>query len=396
MKDVLIVANFCDGPYENTNNRFNYIAELLSDESNIKVELITSDFCHRSKLRRKKVDTNQLKYKITMLHEPQYNKNVSLRRFYAHYIFSRNIKNYLNKRKKPDVIYCAVPSLDVAKVTVGYAKKNNIKIIIDIQDLWPEAFQMVFNVPIVSEFVFKPMYKQANYIYKSADSIVAVSDTYRKRALKVRGDKKSGDYIYLGTDLRKFGKFETVNKPNNEFWIIYIGTLGHSYSIDLIIDSLELLKEELNNIKFIVVGDGPLKSKFEYHAKIKGVNCKFIGRKSYEEMVGYLFASDLAVNPITKGAAGSIINKVGDYAAAGLAVISTQECEEYREIINNYKIGFNCDYSVDDISEKIKFLYLNEDVREEMGINNRKLAELKFDRNKTYKKIIDLILGEMI
>ena len=355
------------------------------------MELITSDFSHRSKLHRKKVDTNKLKYKITMLHEPQYNKNVSLRRFYAHYIFSRNMRDYLNKRKKPDVIYCAVPSLDVAKVTVGYAKKNNIKIIIDIQDLWPEAFQMVFNVPIVSELAFKPMYKQANYIYKNADSIVAVSDTYRKRALKVRGDKKSGDYIYLGTDLRKFDKLETVNKPNNEFWIIYIGTLGHSYSIDLIIDSLELLKEELNNIKFIVVGDGPLKSKFEDYAKIKGVNCKFVGRKSYEEMVGYLLASDIAVNPITKGAAQSIINKVGDYAAAGLAVISTQECEEYREIINNYNIGFNCDYSVDEISEKIKFLYLNENIRKEMGRNNRKLAELKFDRNKTYKSIIDII-----
>ncbi len=36
-----------------------------------------------------------------------------------------------------------MPSLDVAKVAAKYAKENNIRFIIDIQDLWPEAFRMV-------------------------------------------------------------------------------------------------------------------------------------------------------------------------------------------------------------------------------------------------------------
>ena len=39
---------------------------------------------------------------------------------------------------------------------------------------------------------------------------------------------------------------------------------------------------------------------------------------SYEDMVQTLVQCDIAVNPIIKGAAQSIINKVGDYAAAGL------------------------------------------------------------------------------
>lgn len=56
---------------------------------------------------------------------------------------------------------------------------------IDIQDIWPEAFKMVFNVPIISDLIFYPMKKMADYIYSRADSIVAVSDTYADRASTV-------------------------------------------------------------------------------------------------------------------------------------------------------------------------------------------------------------------
>ena len=42
-------------------------------------------------------------------------------------------------------------------------------------------------------------------------------------------------------------------------------------------------------------------------------------------MVGMLGVCDIAVNSISKGAAQSIINKHGDYAAAGLPVVNTQE-----------------------------------------------------------------------
>ena len=41
-KRILIVAHFCDCPPEDTNNRFNYIAERLAAKH--EVELITSSF----------------------------------------------------------------------------------------------------------------------------------------------------------------------------------------------------------------------------------------------------------------------------------------------------------------------------------------------------------------
>ena len=97
-------------------------------------------------------------------------------------------------------------------------------------------------------------------------------------------------------------------------------------------------------------------------------------------------------NPIKKGAAQSIINKVGDYAAAGLPVISTQECTEYKKIVEDYKIGYNVQNdSPEEIAEKILELYNNEELRKEYGKNNRYLAEEKFNRKTNYLKIKELI-----
>lgn len=401
LKDVLIVAHFTQVPGETGNGRFNYIAEKI-DKENANVEIITTNFSHRTKSHRNITNEQRssISYKLTMLYEPGYIKNVSLKRFYSHFIMGRNLKKYLKGRKRPDVIYCSVPSLDVAKVAAKYAEENNIRFIIDIQDLWPEAFKMVFNIPLISEILFYPMKKQANYIYETAHEIIAVSQTYVDRALKNNKKCKSGNSVYLGTDLNNFDNLAKCNKfmdkPKDEVWLVYIGTLGHSYDLISVIDALKIVKDKgINNIKFIVMGDGPLKSKFEGYAKEKGIYVEFTGRLGYGKMIGILTVCDIAVNPIKKGSAGSVINKVGDYAAAGLPVINTQECSEYQKLLIEYNAGFNCiNGNSQDISEKIFTLFFNSELRKYIGNNNRILAEEKFDRENTYFKIINLLSNE--
>ena len=261
MIDCIIVAHFCDGALEDSNNRFNYIANLLS-QNKINVELITSNYAHGNKKYRKPVNSdlvNTLKYKLTYINEPQYSKNVSLKRFYSHYIMGKNLKRYLNRRKPPDIIYCAVPSLDIAYTTMKYAKRNNIPFIIDVQDLWPEVFKMVINLPLISNLFFYPMKKKADLIYRNADKIVAVSQTYIDRALSTNGKCNNGLSIFLGTDLDLFDRLASeniVNKPKNEVRLVYIGTLGYSYDIRCVIDALAIIGGKgINNIKarFILV-----------------------------------------------------------------------------------------------------------------------------------------------
>jgi len=398
MIDCLIVAHFCDGALENSNNRFNYIANLLS-QNKINVELITSNYSHINKRYRSVTSSdsiNTLKYKLTYINEPQYSKNVSLKRFYSHYMMSKNLERHLNKRKTPDIIYCAVPSLDIAYTTMKYAKRNNIPFIVDVQDLWPEAFKMVVGLPVISNLLFYPMKKKADMIYRGADKVVAVSQTYVERVLNINSKCSNGLSVFLGTDLNSFDKYakkNIVNKPKNKIWLVYIGTLGHSYDIRCVIDALAIIGSKgINNIKFIVMGDGPLRNEFEGYSEQKNICVEFKGKLKYDEMVGLLASCDIAINTIAKGASGSIINKVGDYAAAGLPVLNTQECNEYRALVEDYQVGLNCNNGdANDLAKKLMILYNSDTMRKKMGKNNRRLAEEKFDRGTTYKNILSLI-----
>lgn len=393
-KKIIVISNFTKLPWENGNSRFPYIINLLNKEE-FNVELIASSFSHGEKQQRKDLSKNEKRdYKITIINEPGYKKNISLKRFYSHYTFAQNVKKYLETIEKPDIIYCAIPSLDVASVASKYANKNNIRFIIDIQDLWPEAFKMVFNIPVISDIIFYPMTKQANKIYSLADDIVAVSNTYADRAGIVNKKYKNKISVFLGTDLEYFDKCKKENESiynDDVVRVAYIGTLGHSYNIKCVIDALKKLKEKgIKNLLFVIMGNGPLKQEFERYARENEINCEFTGRLNYEEMVGKLASCDIAVNPITKGAAQSIINKVGDYAAAGLPVVSTQECIEYKKLVEDYAIGYNVEAG-EELADKIEILYKDKELRKRLGSNNRKLAEEKFDRKKAYLEIKNLL-----
>ena len=113
MKDILIISHFTQVPGEKGNSRFPYLANLLV-EKNYSVEIVTSSFSHRNKDQRivTNEQLNNLKYKLTLLYERGYKRNISISRFYSHNVFGDSLKRYLMKRKKPDLIYCAVPSLD--------------------------------------------------------------------------------------------------------------------------------------------------------------------------------------------------------------------------------------------------------------------------------------------
>lgn len=393
MKDILIVAHY-SGEFDMQDvNRFQHLARLLT-EKEYNVELVTSSFSHRSKTKREPILDSQVSFQATALYEPSYQKNVSLKRLVSHYVLGKNLNSYLEKRKKPDLIYIAVPSLDVAKTAIRYAKANNIKTVIDIQDIWPEAFQMIIKNKYLGQLLFNPIFKQANYIYKNADGIVAVSDTYKDMALAIQEKKAPGLTVFLGSDLKRFDRVSNhppiIEIPKDTINLAYVGTLGHSYDLTTVFEAMTLLKSRSPiEINFIVMGDGPLKQKFETYAKENNLSVTFTGRLPFDQMVATLTKCDIAINSISQGAAQSIINKHSDYASAGLPVLNTQENQEYRSLVEDYQVGFNCiNNDSQDFSEKLLLLIEDQSLREKFGRNHRLLAEQFFDREQTYGKIV--------
>lgn len=403
MIDVLLVTNYWHFAHEKASSRYGTLAKLVT-EAGMSLEVVTSSFRHATKAHR--TDSTGLTVRprsaetpctVSLIPEPGYRKNVSIGRLRSHRIFARNVIRYLEARETPDVIYCVVPSLDVAERVGSYARTNGIPLILDIQDLWPEAFRMSFNLPVISHLLFGPMRLQADRIYSYADQIVAVSETYVERAMRSNARCDTGLAVYLGVELAAFDLHATeapaIDKAHDAFWVGYAGALGHSYDLDTVIDALARLAHQgLPNLELIVMGDGPRRSEFEDRARRSGIAHTFTGNLPYPEMVRTLACCDVAVNPIVRNAAASIINKHADYFAAGKPVVSSQDSPEFRALLERSGAGFSCGAEdVSGVTDALYRLYESPALRTEMGAKSRALAVSRFDRAATYPELVEMI-----
>lgn len=390
---ILIIANFCRGQKGTLEDREVYLAELMTTQGH-DVTLITSDFSHLTKDHRTlESEPHSFKSQIVLCHEPGYIKHAGLKRLWSHRIWGKNVLKYVKSLgEKPDMIYCAIPSLTAPVMISKYCRKNFIKFVVDVQDLWPEATFMVLKNKLLRK-AGAVMSAYVNKAYSAADAIVGVSDTYVHRALSA--NKKNCKFltVYLGNDGEGFDVAQNNNLESrgvNEFRLCYIGTLSYSYDLKCVIDALAILNKP--EVKFIVCGDGPKRREFETYAAKKKVNCDFRGSLPYPKMVGVMCSCDAVVNCIVADAAQSITNKVGDYALSGLPVISTQECQEYRDLVEKYNCGINCRVgNADDVANAIELLMNDKNLCKIMGLNARRLGEERFDRRQSYQNIINLL-----
>lgn len=392
--DVLIVANFAsiDG---SRNGRFSDLAHRLKTLG-AEVELVTSDFSHRTHSPRRDGGIQE-SHQVTLVHETGYPKNISIKRLISQHSFGRSVAKYLHSRQEvPDLIYCATPPPGVARACAEFARQRNIAFVVDIQDLWPEAFGMSVRMPSLIRMLFSRMRRSSRIAYRLADLIVGVSRTYLEHAQTEIKTRQDTSVVFLGTSLAAIDHGPVAEQSDSETGlpkIIYAGTLSHSYDLPMVMEAMaELSSSERRfaELELVVAGDGPKRMEFEQYAARSGVNARFLGRLPYQDMLSELRAADIAVNPIVAGSMGSVLNKVGDYAGAGLPVINTQESPEYRDLLDTYRAGLNCSTgSASEVASAIRELTDHPEHRSAMGRNNRRMAEELFDRDRTYQRLAE-------
>lgn len=394
MPDVVMISNYWHFPWEKSSSRYHAAAAELTG-AGMTVEVVTSSFYHTRKRQHEPV-TDRLPYKATLIHERGYAKNISPARIFSHRGFAKRVVAYLEKRERPDAIYLFVPPTGLAKRVVQFANRNGIAVVIDVLDLWPEAFDMVLPHQLARSLLL-PMKHAAEYAYANADAIVAVSKTYEQRALRCNHRGAQGHCVLIGTDLAQFDRAAAgapaLADKLRPVTMAYIGMLGHSYDLCGVMDAMALLRGQgFDEVELLVMGDGPLREKFERYAAEKRLPVRFTGRLPYEEMVKKLVRCDIGLSVLVGNAAQSIINKHADYVAAGLPVISVQKLPEFGELLQAYHAGVSCaPGDTETLAVGIRALASDEAARRETGKNSRRLAEEKFNRAKTYGALVEAV-----
>ncbi len=382
--------------------RFRYICEFLAD-AGYQVDLITTTFQHWEKAQRdvEKIKADSYRFGIKFIYEPGYRKNVDLRRIRSHRIAAKNLTALLEREGDYDLLYAEIPPNDVALAAAEFAQRRGIPFVADVNDLWPEAMRMVLDIPVFSDILFYPLKRDAEKVYRLVSGVIGTSDEYRDRPFRNQDRPVPRETVYVGNELSVFDagaeeNMGSIRKESGEFWVTYAGTIGTSYDIrTMILSAEELAGRGRKNIKFKILGDGPMKKELEDLAVSRNIsNVEFLGYASYDKMAAYLKASDILVNSFVRKAPQSIVTKIGDYLAAGRAMINTCMSPEFRAKVENDGFGVNIipeDAGI--LADAVESLYQDEALRLEMGRRARRIAEEQFDRPQSYRRIEKLIRG---
>ncbi len=379
--------------------RFRKISELLV-QAGFDVDLITTSFQHWEKAQRdiSKPCYHDLPYRVIFIPEPGYKRNLDLKRIHSHAVAARNLENYFGSNPwNYDLVYSEIPPNNIARVCAESAHAQGVPYVVDINDLWPEAMRMVFNVPVISDILYHGFTRDAHIVYNLISAAVGTSNEYALRPAKDREKPYPHITVYVGNDLERFDEgvkkyAAQIKKPIEEVWAVYAGTLGASYGLESLIRASVLVKEKIPGFRLKILGDGPEREKLEEVAQKTHAPADFLGYTDYPKMAAWLSRCDITVNSLARGAAQSIVTKIGDYLASGHPILNTGSSPEFCHKIANDGIGVNVPAeNVEAIARALRRLGQNASMRKIMGTRARVVAEQEFNQNNSYQKIVHLI-----
>ena len=386
-KNILIVAPYITFPNEPGANRFIAVAKKLSQKYS--VTLVTSKFCHILKSIRAQ-NPNMQDFKVILIDEPGYQKNVSFKRLLSHHIFCKKFEQFLASYNQPiDLVYSAYPLIKTNYILGRYKKKYGYKLVIDVQDIWPEAISgpiPIFSNVIVQK-ILSPITRYANTTYSLADGLVAVSKTYLKRSDVKNLDDNLKKVVYIGADSLHFENYEKEKKAQ-KIIATYIGTMAGSYDLETVVKAAALCHEFVQ-IQFI--GTGPHEQNLKTLNTEHGNYIRFLGSLTYDNAMKILMSSDIAINPIKATSQATITNKLSDYFCCGLPIISCQEAEEVKELL---ALGGGVQYCANnaaDLAKQLIRLSQDRETLEKMSLVNQNIAKERFLRDISYNEISHLV-----
>jgi len=155
------------------------------------------------------------------------------------------------------------------------------------------------------------------------------------------------------------------------------------YNVEVFVKAVPLVLKRMKNVKFVMLGGGPLEPKLKELARRLGVykNIVFVGLVPEAEMPAYLASVDVHVDPI--GGRGGIGQTTRQVMSCGTAYVLS-DTVGVRSVDCLHGLLFKqMDHR--DLARKIVQLLRNEKLRKEIGEKSRKVALEIFDMEKTMK-----------
>lgn len=303
---------------------------------------------------------------------------------------------------KFDVIFCESPPLFLGITAYLLKLFKRAKLVFNVSDLWPESAEklgIISNKALLkmSTWLEEFLYRKSDLISGQTKGIVA--NIYN------RFPEKEVVWLPNGVDVSQYENrnIEAVDRSEilnfsvdkNDFLLLYAGIIGHAQGLEVIIQAADLLRDKVD-IKFLILGSGPEKSKLQEMVMTKKLkNVIFNEAVSKEKMFGVLTSVQASIIPLRRIDLfkGAIPSKIFEALALKVPVLLGVEGEAYDLFVKegNCALFFTPENAVE-LSEKILLLKNSPELINNLRESGKDYVQDKFNRVAIAQKFYDELL----
>lgn len=320
------------------------------------VHWYSSDFSHTLKRPRDAVAiaaaARQTGCTVTLAPSRPYAGNVSAARLLSHRKTTRWLEaQWRREQGRPDVVLVSLPPPALARAAAAWAARTGARLVVDIQDLWPETFGRFWprGFGWMNRLLFAGMIRDAAVACRAASTVIGVAGAYTERGQSLARPGTPAATLHLGVDLAAFDAAVRppaevgLSKPPGERWLFIAGSFSAYVDVDAVLDLMdELRRRGRTDIRLHAAGGGAREPYMRQEAARRHLeNMTFHGRQGDSVFMSLEAASDVALLPLKLTSYVFFPNRVFDFFAAGLPVVSTVQ-GELADVLAEHGAGVTC------------------------------------------------------
>lgn len=273
-----------------------------------------------------------------------------------------------------EIIHCHTPMGGVlTRLAARRSRKLGTKVIYTAH-----GFHFCAGAPLTNWMIYYPIEK---ILARSTDCLITINEEDYNLAINKRFKVGRIDRVHgVGVDTERFKAASDAYKqelrkklgyPSTDFLMFYAAEFNKNKNQQFLVQALALLKE-LPHVKLLLAGDGLLMRDCRELAVKLGVD-------SMIDFLGYRTDIDHILPMCDIGVASSLREglpvNIMEAMACGLPIIASDN-RGHRELVHNNKNGWIVNSNdVQEMSDKIKFLALNQSFIPMLGMAGREIVE---------------------
>ena len=305
------------------------------------------------------------------------------------------------KAKDIDCIYLASTPPIQGFLGASLKKFKKIPFVYNLQDIFPDSL-VGTGLTMKGTLLWRIGRVIENLTYRHADKIIVISEDF-KRNIMAKGvpeDKIAVVYNWadqnavVNVDRSENKLIRKYNIDPKKFYVEYIGNMGLTQNMDMLLDVMKDLKDSHIDIGLIIVGEGTYKKQVEEIVKRDFLtNVIMLPFQPYEDISHVFSLGDVGLI-ISKPGVGenSFPSKTWSIMSASRPVLANFDENEIKTILSDNKCGiFTKAGDKEAFKNAIIKLYENRDLCKEYGRNGREFIMQNLTREVGTQKYVDVI-----